>query len=197
MSKTPGMRFTPPRMRSSCLRSLTSSAPSMRARRSWPPLSKGRMFAPVSLITLVMAAARESRLGFAGPFDRNTPLGVIHQILHIRAGLAVHRDAPAASHITDDIISRDRIAAFRAIDHQVVVAANQDSAVVHAQHALDGVDDLGLLVFAGIRQRLPGSFGQNLACRPFSVAQIGVEIVNSPAAVFGRDALPVFVRNLF
>ena len=76
------------------------------------------------------------------------------------------------------------------------MAAHQDGAVVHAQHALDGGDDLGLLFFAGIRQRLPGGFGQHLARRPFSVAQIGVEIVDAPAAVFGRDALPVFVRNL-
>ena len=52
-----------------------------------------------------------------------------------------------------------------------------------------------LLLGGSARQRLPGGFGQHLPRGPFSVAEIGVEIVHARAAVFGGDALPIVIRD--
>ena len=132
----------------------------MRARRSSPPLSNVRMLAPSPLITPVIAASMPGRSSVkirrrtgnvawvgAGPLDGNAPLGFVKQILDVRAILAVDGDAAAARDVADDVVAGNRIAAFRAVDHQVVMAAHDDRGVLHAEHALDGRDDLRLLLF--------------------------------------------------
>ena len=132
----------------------------------------------------------------ASPLHRNTPLDFIQEILDVWTALAVHGDATAASDVADDIVAGNRRAAFRAIHHQIVVAtAHHDRAFVHAQHALDGGNDLRLFVFARLSDWLAGSLGEHLARGPFSVAEVGVEIFYAPAAVVGRNALPVLIGN--
>src|ERR1700719_4405288 len=59
------------------------------------------------------------RLRRVGPIDRNAPLDLVEQILDVGAKGAVHGDAAAARDVADDVVSRNRIAAFRAIDHKV------------------------------------------------------------------------------
>ena len=133
--------------------------------------------------------------GVAGPFDGDAPLGFVEQIFDIGAILAVDGDAAAARDVADDVVAGNRIAAFRAIDHQIVVAAHDDRAFVHAQHALDGCAELRCFSSAVLGERLPVSFGKHLPRGPFSVAEIGVEVVDMRAAVFGGDALPIFVGD--
>src|ERR1700735_2043080 len=76
-------------------------------------------------------AHRKSSRRFTGPLDRNAAFGVIKKILHVGARLAVNGDSPTSGDIAHNIIARDGIATLRAIDHQVVVATNEDRALVH------------------------------------------------------------------
>ncbi len=180
----------------------------MRARKSSPPLSKVRMLAFSPLITPVIAASMPGRSSVkmrrrtgnvacvaAGPLDGNAALGFVQEIFDVGAILAVDGDAAAARDVADDVVTRNRIAAFRAVDHEVVVAAHDDRGVLHAEHALDGGDDLRLLFFRGVRRGLARRFREHLPRRPFAVAQVGVEIVDARTAVLGGDALPIFVGN--
>jgi hypothetical protein len=76
-----------------------------------------------------------------------------------------------------------------------MAAAYHDRAFVHAQHALDGRNDLRLFVLARLSDWLAGGLGEHLAGRPFSVAEVGIEIFYASAAVVGRNSLPVLVGN--
>ena len=115
----------------------------MRARMSSPPLSKVRMLAPVvadhagdagehagTVFGEDAQAHRKGGLRGRGPFDGDAPLGFVEQIFDVGAILAVDGDAAAARDVADDVVTRNRIAAFRAVDHQVVVAAHDDRGVV-------------------------------------------------------------------
>src|SRR5277367_2507803 len=78
------------------------------------------------------------RLRGRSPFDGDAPVSLVEQILDVWTILAVNGDPASASHVADDVVTQDRVATFRAIDHQVVVAAHYDRSFVHAEHALDG-----------------------------------------------------------
>src|SRR6201987_2934953 len=57
-------------------------------------------------------AYRKRGLRGAGPFDRNAALDFIEKILHVGAALAMHRDAAPARHVTNNVVARNRRAAF-------------------------------------------------------------------------------------
>src|ERR1700751_2757115 len=57
-------------------------------------------------------AYRKRSLRGAGPFNRNAPLDFIEKILHVGAALAMHRDAAPARHVTNNVVARNRRAAF-------------------------------------------------------------------------------------
>ena len=65
---------------------------------------------------------RESRGAFAAPLDSNAAFGLVHEVLHVWASAGVHGNATAARDVADDVVAGNRIAAFCAIDKQVVVA---------------------------------------------------------------------------
>src|SRR5271163_421184 len=141
-------------------------------------------------------AHRKFRLRGGGPFDGNAAIGFVEQIFHIRTVLAVDGDAAAAGDIADDVVAKNGVAAFRAIDHQVVVAAHHDGCVVHAEHALDGGGNFRKRFFGGrARHGLAAGLRQHLPRGPFPVTKIGVEVLDARAAVFGGHAQPLLLRN--
>ena len=106
-----------------------------RAQYASPPLSKVRMFAPVSLMTLVMPASIPGRSSVKIRRRTGNVACVVpahstgmrrsasySKIFHVGTVLAVHGDAAAARDVADDVVTGNRIAALRAINHQVVVA---------------------------------------------------------------------------
>src|SRR6202034_1740812 len=177
------MRLIAPMMPSSCLRSRTSSATSMRARvLSSPPLSKLRIFAPAPLMMFAIA-----------------PSGFVEEIVDVGAILAVDGDAAAARDVADDVVAKNGVTTLGAVDHQIVLTAYDDGRVVHAENALHRRGKLRLLLLLRRHrpERLPADFRDHLARRPFAIAEIGVEIFDAPGAVFGSNAQPVFVGDFF
>src|SRR6185437_2940000 len=141
-------------------------------------------------------ANRESGgLGGSGPFGGDAALGLVEEILNVGTSGGMHGDAASARDVADDIVAGNRVAAFRAIDHQIVVSANLDGRVLHSQHALHGGNEFRGFLLGGFRERLTGRFRENLARRPFAVAQVGVKIFNPSAAVFGSYALPILIGD--
>jgi len=89
----------------------------------------------------------------------------------------MHGHAPPACHIADNGIARNRIAAFGAIDHEIVMAQHEDRGIPDPEHSFDRRHEfLGLLTLAlrFFLDRLPGEFRQNLPSRILSISQIGV-----------------------
>src|SRR6185437_13940916 len=78
------------------------------------------------------ANRERSRVGYPNPFGGDAALGLVEKILNIGTGSGVHSDAAAARDVTDDIVAGNGVAAFRAIDHEIVVAANLDGRVLHS-----------------------------------------------------------------
>ena len=140
-------------------------------------------------------ADRESGFGSAGPFGGDAALGFIEEILDVGARGGVHRDASTARDVADNVVSGNGIAALGAINHQVIVSADLNGRVLHAQHALYGGNDLRRFFLSGLGQRLMGSFGEHLSGGPFAVAEVGIEVVNTTAAVIGGDALSVLAGD--
>src|SRR4029077_1932549 len=138
---------------------------------------------------------RESGLGGAGPFDGDAALGFVEKIANVGAGGGVHGHAAAAGDVADDLIAGDGVAALGAMNHQVVVAANEDGGIVEAEHALDGGNELRRFLLGRLDERLAGSLRQNLARGPFAVDEGGIEIVGAGTAVFGGDTHEIGVGN--
>src|SRR5262249_27030011 len=71
------------------------------------------------------------------PFDINLALRFIQQVSDIRTVLRMHGHAFAASHVTDNTFTTNRIAALGPIHQQVTVALHADGigAVIASEHA--------------------------------------------------------------
>ena len=76
---------------------------------------------------------RESSGAFASPLHGNAAFRLIHEVLNIRATARVHRDAAAARDVADDVVTGNRIAAFCAIDEQVVVPLDDQRSFAKAE----------------------------------------------------------------
>src|SRR5262249_55791075 len=137
----------------------------------------------------------EGILARAGPVDGDASLGLIEQVLHVGAGGAVHRDAAAARDIADDFIPRNRVAALGAVDHQVVVATHEHGPIVDSEHALDGGNKLGRLLFDFFDQRLTAGLAEDLARGILAIAQAGVQVVEFGAAILARHTQQVGLRD--
>src|SRR4029077_152882 len=103
-------------------------------------------------------ASRECRLGRTGPIYVNAAFGLVEKIFDVGASLAVDGDAAAARDVADNVVAGNGVAALRAIDHQVVVAADNDGSVAQAEHAFDCRDQLRALIFGRLLQRLSAGF---------------------------------------
>jgi len=142
-------------------------------------------------------AHREGSLRRAGPIHINAALGFVKKIFDVGAALTVDGDAAPARDVADDIVAGNRVTAFRAIDHQVVVAAHNHGGVAQAEHAFNGRDQLRALILGRIHERLAAGFREHLASGPLAVSKISVEIFHAAAAILGSNALPVFVGYFF
>src|SRR5579864_6044009 len=141
------------------------------------------------------ANRESSRLGRSGPLGGDAALGFVEKILNVGTGSGMHGDATSARDVADDIVAGNWVAAFRAIDHQIVVPTNLDGRVLHSEHALDGGNELRGFLLGRFREGLAGCLGEDLTRGPLAVAQVGMKIFDATATVFGSDALPIFVGN--
>src|SRR5580692_1071116 len=141
---------------------------------------------------------REGRGAFAAPLDGNAAFGLVHEVLHVRASAGVHRDAAAAGDVADDVVAGNRIAAFCAIDEQIVVAFDDQRSFAKAEHALDGLDKRRPGIF---RFRFPDLFRfakqarENLPRGIFAKTDGGVEILLFREAVVSEQFFPLRFGN--
>ena len=171
------------------------------------------MFEPVSLMTagdvrkhagaVLRANQQSDRVGGSGgaaPLHVDAALRLVQQILDVGAGIGVDGDAAAARNVADDFVSRNRIAAFRAEDHQIVLAADLQAPAspcrsmrltVETRRSADLPRCLGLRRGYRFAERV----GNNLARGKFAVTQVREQIFELRASVFGRDAQQIRFRN--
>src|ERR1019366_6253950 len=132
----------------------------------------------------------------ARPVDFNLALGVVHEILHVRARPRVNRYPLAAGDIADDTFALDRVTALRPIDHDVV-------------HAVDFNNGIVVLLSVALRgrwldhRRRRGLFGhllgrgflQYLTGGKFAVAEARIQVLDLAQAVFAGYTLQIVLLN--
>src|SRR6185312_2174009 len=138
-------------------------------------------------------ADRERLFRIARPFHINPALGIVHQVLHIRTRSRMDGDALAAGHVTDDGVPANGVAAFGAIDHQVLDTADPDRIIVGfflaARRGWLRGDVRRRRRF--FRHQLRHCLLQYLAGRELSVAQCGEQIFGLVEPVIVRYALEI------
>ena len=60
------------------------------------------------------------------PLDLNSPVGVVKQILNVRAAFGMHRNSFPAGDVAGDFLPPNGITTLSAVDHQVTVAVHLD-----------------------------------------------------------------------
>ena len=96
------------------------------------------------------------------PLNRNPALGFVKQIFNVGTILAVNRDPAAARDVADDLVAGNRVATFRAVNHQIAVAANNDRGFVDTHHALERGVGLGLALLGRFGERFAGQLRKYL-----------------------------------
>ena len=86
---------------------------------------------------------RERRAARAAPFDRDAPLRLVHQILHVGASARVHRHAAPARDVAHNLVAGNRITALCAVHQQIAVSLDDQRRFAKSQHSLDGFDQRG------------------------------------------------------
>src|SRR6266852_4521942 len=86
----------------------------------------------------------EGGFGAAAPLDGDAAFGLVHEILDVGTRASVHGDTAAARDVADNFVAGNGIAAFGAVNEQVVVTFNNQGRFAEAQHALYCFNESGL-----------------------------------------------------
>src|SRR3984893_887481 len=141
---------------------------------------------------------RECGLASAAPFDGDTPLRLVHEVLHLGAHAGVHGDATAARDVADDFVAGDGVAALGAVNKQVVVALDDQRSFAEPQYALDGLDQGGLGIDSlrlVVLSRFAKHAREDLARGVFAEAHGGIEVLDFGEAMVGNKFHHVLFGN--
>src|SRR5437870_4375364 len=135
----------------------------------------------------------------AGPLHVNPPLRLVEKVRDIGAVFGMYSNTLAASDVAHDVLASNWVTTSRTIDEQVAMPLDRDcigiAAKTTAHHA--GKPAALVLDFAGRLCTRWRQSPQYLACRVFTVANAGHQVVGPTQAVIGGNFLQRLVFYVF